>query len=714
MCAERNFHLTVSEENFSPEPGPPTPQTGNNRAMVLVTCFLLAIFGFIVYFNTLAIPFHGADLDAFVEHNDLHHVVTWPAAQEYLPHAPLTLLSLAANYVPGNGSPAVLHAGNLLLHILNALLLYLVVRAVLRKRCHELTAALSGFLLLVHPAVTQSVNYLVDRPALLGAFFGLLALLAWLRATDDSSTPRFGWLALAFACYLAAVASCTLLLPLPLLALLIRPLATRQPVAAGGALFAFLLATAALWAAGGLPSHQIMLPTFFEAAWSPATFQPAILLPVGSPPHWAAWWAYLLVATLGAVLSVALAKTPVAIARTGAGVVAGIAVLVLAVLSYQQTSLWRDPQALWATFEDDAPAQVELAKFLLHEADTAQNREAAANVLDRAVRMDPDLEIAHSLLGDTLLQLGQIDEARKEISSALRLNPFNGKALWNLGLIDAAKAQQTGNRAAFESARTHLARAAELRELTPDENLQYAAILGQTGRFAQALEQLPRDASSPEKDAMAQQYQQLATRQEQLRKNALQNPGDINAAVGQAEAALLSGKVQSAYYMLDRFLRQDPTNENAWKLLAIVQGQSGNAEQFVSEWGDAAPATPDNWKAVAARAGVPESESLYLAKALGTDPGALETQLAMAESALTAGNIPRAVALLQQAAKDHPESPAPWDALARIAESQNDNATAERLRDQANVRKSAPDQPAPPIVESVPATPQLPQRTIIR
>lgn len=723
--------------DISPRPASDVPETshapqgvlktdrGNNVAQVLINAFLICVFGFLVYFSTLAIPFHGADLEAFVSRTDLQRVATWPLAQAHLPHEPLALVSLAANYVVGGGSPGVLHAGNLLLHLLNAVLLYLVVRVLLRGEGHELAAALSGFILLVHPSVTQAVNVLVDRAALQGLFFSLLALLAWLHASRDGATRPGGFVA-AGALYIAAVASCTLYLIMPLVALAVRPTVARRGATAVGTLAAMVFMAVTLSAAHSLPTAQVLLPTLREAVVDVFAFQATAITPVGNPPHWAAWWAYLIVATVAGALPVVLRLVPVRSIRTGAGVVIGIGILVMAVPTHQHTTRWGLPEERWSGALQDPGARLALAKYHRHEATATGDAEQANLHLHAAARALEHAETGeeHDLLGQILFALDRVDASRTHLLHALTLNPYAREAHVTLARIAENRARRTGDAQALAEAARHYGRADALAPLSPSLRGPYAGILGQQGRHPEAvreLEGLTSDEAPEQLDAMLKHFRAAAHRTTQLRQAALQNPGDATAAAGQAEAALLGGQWQSAYYMLDRFLRQDGSNGNAWELMAVVQAQAKTSDAFVAEWGGAPPATAEAWRSVAARvasAGQWEPAARYLAQATGGAPGDLSVRLELAKTAETIGRVDQAVRILQEAAAGYPESPAPWTRLAAIADAAGNAQSAAQFRAEAD-RREGVDGPASGVEDSLeappaPTRPTLPPRTLIR
>lgn len=104
-------------------------------------------------------------------------------------YRPLTTLSYLVNYaVLGNGtSPAGYHAVNLLLHVANAALVYLLAGLLLRRRVLALCTAA---LFTAHPIATEAVTNVVGRADLLAALAVLGGTLLYVRSTQEDGPAR--------------------------------------------------------------------------------------------------------------------------------------------------------------------------------------------------------------------------------------------------------------------------------------------------------------------------------------------------------------------------------------------------------------------------------------------------------------------------------------------------------------------------------------------
>ena len=130
----------------------------------------------------------------------------WGAADEASPnelYRPITVASLAINARMTGQVPWGLHAGNVLLHALNALLVYWLVRALFEP---ALVAWLSATLFAVHPVATEPVAAIAGRADLLSAFLMLAScLLALAVQRRHGTTFVAGTLVMGLITFLAAL-----------------------------------------------------------------------------------------------------------------------------------------------------------------------------------------------------------------------------------------------------------------------------------------------------------------------------------------------------------------------------------------------------------------------------------------------------------------------------------------------------------------------------
>ncbi len=144
-------------------------------------------------FVTLAILYWRAPFSEFLNYDDDLYVTNNPhiaqglslnsigwafTSTEYSAWTPLTWLSLGLDASIHGLRPSGFHLTNLLLHIGNALLLFLLIR---KWTLSPWIAFLVAYLWSIHPLHVEPVMWISERKGLLSTFFGLLALLQWSR-----------------------------------------------------------------------------------------------------------------------------------------------------------------------------------------------------------------------------------------------------------------------------------------------------------------------------------------------------------------------------------------------------------------------------------------------------------------------------------------------------------------------------------------------------
>jgi tetratricopeptide (TPR) repeat protein len=167
-----------------------------------------ALLAIVAHWPVLHGSFVYDDQVTVVENPSLRHPDQLLALLLYSRFRPVVNLSYALNYAIGELAPAGYHLFNLLLHALNAALLFFLARSFfLRGRTPEHAAKFAfsaAALFAVHPALTQAVAYVSGRAELLCGFFMLLGLISLLRAVDGGGAR---WWVVGIAAQLLAIAS---------------------------------------------------------------------------------------------------------------------------------------------------------------------------------------------------------------------------------------------------------------------------------------------------------------------------------------------------------------------------------------------------------------------------------------------------------------------------------------------------------------------------
>ncbi len=130
-------------------------------------------------------------------------------------YRPVLMASFAFNYRFARLKPVGYRIINLLIHVLNAIALYLLMVEALPGIAS--TAALASSLLFtVHPLHSQAITYISSRSALLATLWYLGALLAYVRWRRKGATwSAAGWLIGAWGMYLLGLGSKEIAITLP-------------------------------------------------------------------------------------------------------------------------------------------------------------------------------------------------------------------------------------------------------------------------------------------------------------------------------------------------------------------------------------------------------------------------------------------------------------------------------------------------------------------
>jgi len=164
--------------------------------------FVLVIVGFAIYWNSTTAPFAFDDDHAIVINEQIRHLSTSLAPTEQgspLAGRPLVSLTFAINYALGGLNVRGYRLVNISIHVINALLLFGVVGQTFtarqinlasRKAAPYTFAFAAALIWMVHPLVTEPVDYISQRTELMMATFFLGTLYFAQRARGGSERTR--------------------------------------------------------------------------------------------------------------------------------------------------------------------------------------------------------------------------------------------------------------------------------------------------------------------------------------------------------------------------------------------------------------------------------------------------------------------------------------------------------------------------------------------
>jgi len=148
-----------------------------------------------------------------------------------LNYHPVTILSLRVNNndcskCPEGISPGPFITGNIILHTLNTLLVFILIFLLFRK--DFVMAFIVAALIAVHPLHVESVAWISARKDVLSSFFFLSGLISWI-SYMRASKNKFLWLLLSFLLFIMATLSKATTVVFPFVAIITSYLIDGSP-----------------------------------------------------------------------------------------------------------------------------------------------------------------------------------------------------------------------------------------------------------------------------------------------------------------------------------------------------------------------------------------------------------------------------------------------------------------------------------------------------
>ena len=195
------------------------PLSRDRRAWGLA--LLAAVLAFVVFVPALGNEFLNWDDEPLLLNIDDWRglgpaQLRWMFSTYHFGHyQPITWLTYGLDYVLWDMNPTGYHLTNNLFHAANTLLVYFVALILLRRALEgpgevrswpvHLGALLATLVFALHPLRVESVAWVTERRDLVSAFFGLLTVLAYLRAVAPDQVHYRRWMGLTLLVYIVSM-----------------------------------------------------------------------------------------------------------------------------------------------------------------------------------------------------------------------------------------------------------------------------------------------------------------------------------------------------------------------------------------------------------------------------------------------------------------------------------------------------------------------------
>jgi Tfp pilus assembly protein PilF len=453
--------------------------------------------------------------------------VRWAFTSTYTANwQPLSWLSHLVDITLFGLRPGPHHVVNLLIHLLNTLLLFHLLRRLTGSLWRSaFVAALFG----LHPLHVESVAWVSERKDVLSALLWLLAVGAYLRYIARKTVPRYllvclllalGFMAKAMVVTLPAVLLLIDWWPLgrfgpgpqragawrmlliekaPLLAIsaagsLVAVFAQRS----GGALASVVVYQPAWRAANAAISYAVY---FVQTLWpfGLAAFYP---LQISSPPIWKTAGAVLLVAALSVAAAACARRAPalcvgwawylitllpvIGLIQVG-GQAHADRYLYLPMIGLGVAAAWALPALFRRLHVPDAAiagiATVMIAALAAAASRQTEHWRTNTTLFQHALAVTGENWVAHSFLGAEELRRGRTREAAEHYREVVRLNPSSADERYNLAL-------SLGESGRTEEAVQELQVALHLKPSKAEARYRLGVYLARLGRLPEAIDAL--------------------------------------------------------------------------------------------------------------------------------------------------------------------------------------------------------------------------------
>jgi len=530
-------------------------------------------------------------------------------------YVPLTWMTLGLDYELWGMNPAGYHFQNLLLHTVNAVLVYVLARRVLelalgppddagRPRLAG-SAAIAALLFAVHPLRVESVAWITERRDVLSLALCLTSVLLYLRYVRDGASAR-GWYLVSLLAFVGALLSKATSVSLPAVFAILNLYPLRR---VGG--------TAGFWSAPSRRVYLELLPFVVLAAaaslLSIVALEPPAQLSLGAKLAVSAYsLTSYLVKTVAPVGLAPLYEMPKSVDPTASRYLVSYAVVaVVSILAWVARRRFPGATTAWLAFfvvvlpmlgivqngpqiaadrytYHAAPALAILVggAFALWRGASAVVRGLAATAVialltvttwrqtgiwrnsetmwRQVLSVDSTSSIAQIAMGDLLIAQDRVDEAAEHYARGVELDPTFAIGFNNLGVVLARQGK-------LVEATERYAHAISLRPSYSDAHNNWGIALSQQGDYPGAIEHFRQAIALDPRNADAEvnlgntfvRQQRPDAALEHYARAASIRPSDVDAYFNWGVALAQLGKLPEAIEQFRRVLAIQPAHAEA-------------------------------------------------------------------------------------------------------------------------------------------------------
>ena len=168
----------------------------------IIFIIVITLTGVGIYSNSTDCSFHLDDFNNIVYNEAIQDISDFESWWNYSKERPVSMFTFVLNYHYHQLDVKYYHYVNILIHIINALLIFWLVLLILKApgiqaysvvQYRNTLAFLVALLFITHPLATQSVTYIIQRQNLMATLFFLLSLIFYIKGRLTKKKVQYLW-----------------------------------------------------------------------------------------------------------------------------------------------------------------------------------------------------------------------------------------------------------------------------------------------------------------------------------------------------------------------------------------------------------------------------------------------------------------------------------------------------------------------------------------